>query len=120
MNTQQITYAQHQVQHGIPALATAAPIEQDRLTEAQLMREEVEALCSHMLWLRSWWQAHGDGIRAVERQAAASVHDHFIDGAMFARGIARVAGFDIEQDRIRNYTWGRNTQTMHMVMRGAA
>lgn len=100
-------------------LAAAAPIEQSGITEAELMREEVQALCSHMLWLRAWWQAHGDGIRAADRKAASSVHDHFVDGAIFARGVARRAGFDMQEDRIKNYAWGRSTQTMRVVVGGA-
>lgn len=102
----------------LPLLA-AAPIIPPEITEAQLLREEVEALCSHMLWLRAWWQAHGDGIRAADRKAAGSVHDHFIDGAMFARGVARRAGFDMQEDHIKNYAWGHTTQTMHFVVGGA-
>ncbi|MBX9726736.1 MAG: hypothetical protein K2X09_05670 [Rickettsiales bacterium] len=99
--------------------AAAAPIEPPGLTEAQLMREEVEALCSHMLWLRAWWEAHGDGIRAADRKASSSVHDHFVDGAIFARGVARRAGFNMQEDRIKNYAWGRSTQTMRVVVGGA-
>lgn len=109
----------HQLAVRVTQLATAAPIEPPGITEAQLMREEVEALCSHMLWLRSWWQAHGDGIRAADRKAASSVHDHFIDGAMFARGVARKAGFDMQEDHIKDYSWGRSTQTMRVVVGGA-
>lgn len=96
-------------------LAAAAPIVPPEITEAQLLRDDVEALCSHMLWLRAWWQAHSDGIRAADRKAASSVHDHFIDGAIFARGVARRAGFDMQEDHIKNYAWGRSTQTMRVV-----
>lgn len=91
----------------------------DRLTDAQLMRYEVETLCSHMLWLRAWWERHGDAIRAADRPAAAHVHDHFIDGAGFARTIARQAGFSLDEDRMRNYSWGRSVQTVHMIGRAA-
>ncbi|MYN10298.1 hypothetical protein [Pseudoduganella aquatica] len=109
----------HQLATSVMPLATAAPIDPPGITEAQLMREEVEALCSHMLWLRSWWQTHCDGIRAADRKAASSVHDHFIDGAMFARGVARMAGFDMQEDHIKDYSWGRSTQTMRVVLGGA-
>ena len=87
----------------------------DRLTDAQLMREEVEALCSHMLWMRAWWACHEQAIREADRKAASCVHDHFIDGAMFARSIAREAGFDLDVDRMRNYSWGRSVQNVRMV-----
>ncbi|MYN30330.1 hypothetical protein [Duganella levis] len=75
------------------------------------MRYEVETLCSHMLWLRAWWERHGEGIRAADRRAAAHVHDHFIDGAGFARAIARQAGFIMDEQRMRDYSWGRSFQT---------
>lgn len=86
----------------------------DRLTDAQLMREEVEALCSHMLWMRAWWACHEQAIRDADRKAASCVHDHFIDGAMFARSIARGAGFDLDEDRMRNYSWGRSVQNVRI------
>lgn len=89
------------------------------LTDAELMRHNVEALCSHMLWLRAWWEGHERAIRAADRRAAACIHDHFIDGAGFARSIVRQAGFEMDEERMRNYSWGRSTQTMHMVVGGA-
>lgn len=94
---------------------TIYPASNDRLTDAELMRYEVETLCSHMLWLRSWWERHGDAIRASDRLAAAHVHDHFIDGAGFARTIARQAGFELDEQRMRDYSWGRSVQTVRMV-----
>lgn len=104
----------------ITALAIAAPTEPAGITAAELMREEVEALCSHMLWLRNWWRAHEAGIRAADSRAAGSVHDHFIDGAIFARGIARAAGFNMNERRMRDYSWGRSTQSLRLVVGGAA
>lgn len=96
------------------ALRTAAPVDDSPMTDAELMRHNVEALCSHMLWLRAWWEGHGDAIRAADRRAAACIHDHFIDGAMFARSIADKAGFELDEDRMRNYSWGRSIQTVRM------
>jgi hypothetical protein len=74
--------------------------------DAALMRDEVRALCLHMLYLRSWWEHHGDAIRASDRKRAAEIHDNFVDGAMFARGIARVEGFDLDEQSIRSHAWG--------------
>lgn len=91
--------------------AMPAATDDDRLTDAQLMRYEVETLCSHMLWLRAWWERHGEAIRAADRPAAAHVHDHFIDGAGFARAISRQAGFELDEQRMRDYSWGRSFQT---------
>lgn len=98
---------------------TVTPITSARATETHLMREDVESLCSHMLWLRAWWEAHGDGISAADRKAASNVHDHFIDGAIFARGIAKKAGLDMQEEYIKSYAWGRNAQSLRMVVRGA-
>lgn len=94
-----------------PRAGTASPVNTECLTDAELLRYEVETLCSHMLWLRAWWERHGDAIRAADRLAAAHVHDHFIDGAGFARTIARRAGFDLNEQRMRDYSWGRSFQT---------
>lgn len=91
------------------------PAASGRLTEAQFMRHEVESLCSHMLWMRAWWEGHKDAIKAADPRAANCIHDHFIGGAMFARSIADKAGFDLDEDRMRNYSWGRNMQTARMV-----
>jgi hypothetical protein len=96
------------------AAAIPAANDCDRLTDAQLMRYEVESLCSHMLWLRAWWECHGEGIRAADRPAGAHVHDHFIDGAGFARAIARQAGFELDEQRMRGYSCGRSVQTVRM------
>jgi hypothetical protein len=101
------------------SLSMPAAVEPPAPTKAELMREEVESLCSNMLWLRNWWAMHCDGIRAADRQAAASIDSHFVDGAIFARSIAKKAGFDLGEDRMKNYSWGRNTQTMSTVVRGA-
>lgn len=86
-----------------------------RLTNAQYTQHEVESLCSHMLWLRAWWEGHKQAIKAADQRAAACVHDHFIEGAIFARSIADKAGFDLDEDRMRNYSWGRSMQTVRMV-----
>jgi len=97
-------------------LHTAAPADHAApMTDAELMRHNVEALCSHMLWLRAWWEGHEQAIRAADRRAAACIHDHFIDGAGFARSIARQSGFEMDEARMRNYSWGRSMQTVRMV-----
>lgn len=103
-NNSPLTVTPPRASIALPALAAA---DGDRLTDAEPMRYEVETLCSHMLWLRAWWERHGEGIRAVDRLAAAHVHDNFIDGAGFARAIARQAGFDLDEQRMRDYSWGR-------------
>ena len=86
-----------------------------RLTDAQYTRHEVESLCSHMLWLSAWWEGHKHAIKAADPKAASCIHDHFIDGAMFARSIADKAGFELDEDRMRNYSWGRSMQTVRTV-----
>jgi hypothetical protein len=98
-----------------PRMSASTVISAGRLTDVQLMRYEVESLCSHMLWLRAWWERHGEAIRTADGLAAAHVHDHFIDGAGFARTVARQAGFDLDEQRMRNYSWGRSVQTVRMI-----
>ncbi|MRW83039.1 hypothetical protein GJ698_02905 [Pseudoduganella sp. FT26W] len=103
--------------HHLRAVAprTAAPADDAPMTDAELMRHNVEALCSHMLWLRAWWEGHEQAIRAADRRAAACIHDHFIDGAGFARSIVRQEGFETDEQRMRNYSWGRSMQTVRMI-----
>lgn len=84
-------------------------------TPHRITSHEIESLCSTMLWLRAWWESHSNAIRAADPRAAACVHDYFIDGAIFARSIADKGGFELNEDRMRNYTWGRSIQTFRMV-----
>jgi len=87
----------------------------DRLTPEQMARYEVESLCSHMMWLRSWWANYGQAITAALPEAARTGHDHFIEGVLFARSVNKTAGFNLGEDYMRNYSWGRSTQTVRII-----
>lgn len=52
----------------------------------------------------------------MDSKAAAEVHDHFIDGAIFARGAARQMGIDLDEQHIRNYRWGNSAQTLRTIV----
>jgi hypothetical protein len=81
-----------------------------------LQRENITRLCTSMLWLRSWWDSHQAAVRAIDSKAAAEIHDHFIDGAIFARGTARGMKLELDEQRIRNYRWGNSAQSLRLVV----
>ena len=83
---------------------------------AELQRENITHLCTSMLWLRSWWDSHQDVVRVIDSKAAAEIHDHFIDGAIFARGAARGMKLELDEQRIRNYRWGSSAQILRLVV----
>lgn len=87
----------------------------DRVTPEQMARYEVESLCSHMMWLRSWWGNYGEAITAALPEAARTGHDHFIEGVLFARSVNKTAGFNLGEHHMHNYSWGRSTQTVRMI-----
>lgn len=69
------------------------------------LRQNIGALASHMVWVRSWWAAHGPAIKAMNDQTAYTVHDHFIDGVSAAHIVARTIGKELPMDYIKNYPW---------------
>lgn len=84
--------------------------------EAELQRENITHLCTTMLWLRSWWDSHQEAVRAIDGKASSEIHDHFVDGAIFARSTARGMKLDLDEQRIRNYRWGNSAQTLRLVV----
>lgn len=46
------------------------------------LRNNVAVLADHMLWLRSWWAAHGPAIKAMNNETASTINDRFVDGAL--------------------------------------
>lgn len=79
-------------------------------------RDEIAHLCTTMFWLRSWWESHQDAVRSTAGNAAAEVHDHFVDGAILARGTARRMKLDLDESRIRNYRWGNSAQALTIIV----
>lgn len=43
-----------------------------------------QGLAIHMLWLSYWWKNFGGAIKTLSPNGAASINDHFTDGAVFA------------------------------------
>ena len=77
----------------------------DGVSELEIRLEELRALCRHALYIRSWWATYASSIAAADRRAAAQVHDHMVDMAMFARTVGRAALLDLEEDEIRKHVW---------------
>lgn len=84
--------------------------------DAELQRENITHLCTTMLWLRSWWDSHQDAVRAINGKASSEIHDHFVDGAIFARSTARGMKLELDEQRIKNYRWGNSAQTLRLVI----
>lgn len=76
-------------------------------------RGNLEALCQHVEYMRSWWQEFSPAIRALGPDAAVAVHDHFVDGVCVARGIARSAGISLNE-KIKSYPWREDSHTRRM------
>jgi len=85
--------------------------ELDIIRERELgnLREELAALCTHMEYLRSWFDFYEKDICAMNDRAGANAHSHFVDGVIFARGIARAANFDVDRDRIQAHDWASSS-----------
>jgi len=73
----------------------------------EMLRELVAGLCTDMEYLRSWWSAHENIIRAIPEANASRVHDIFVEGAMSARSVARCANITIDTELIYAYRWTR-------------
>jgi hypothetical protein len=84
--------------------------------DAELQRENIAHLCVTMLWLRSWWDSHQDVVRAIDGKASSEIHDHFVDGAIFARSTARGMKLDLDEQRIKSYRWGNSAQILRLVV----
>ncbi|AXA93575.1 hypothetical protein [Massilia sp. YMA4] len=69
------------------------------------MMNELASLCEAMEYLRSWFGAHEDLLRAVPGTNVCRVYDRFVEGVCRARTIARVAGIAIDTPRIRAHDW---------------
>jgi hypothetical protein len=104
------------------AVAIAAPAERANwdLSIAPEMNAEavavnVEALCTTMLWMRSWWAAYMDTVRAADPLAASEINDRFTDGAIFAHAAANSMGIQLDERRMKNYRWGNSVQTLRTI-----
>lgn len=76
------------------------------------MMNELAGLCEAMEYLRSWFGAHEDLLRAVPGTNVCRVYDRFVEGVCRARTIARVAGIVIDMPRIRAHDWNARPFSM--------
>lgn len=89
-----------------PIKSTATSAGEPISSEADILRENLIGLCTHMEYLRSWWAANEDNVRAMDSVAAYRIHDHFIEGAGFARNVVHNAGLPlIDREQIQRYDW---------------
>lgn len=74
------------------------------------LRDAAIGLCTHMGWVREWWREYGDAIRALNPNAAAAVHDHFVDGVMFASAVGSFVDFRFPSEYARRFPWRATTE----------
>lgn len=67
------------------------------------VRHAAVGLSTNMLWLREWWRQIGPGVKAMNRNAAATVHDRFTDGMIFANSLAEKIGHELPYEYARDY-----------------
>lgn len=65
----------------------------------------VQGLAWHMLWIREWWKTFGESIRTLSPNMAGAVHDHFVDGAMFAFHFIDKEDLDKHKSRFEYHQW---------------
>lgn len=65
----------------------------------------VQGLAWHMLWIREWWKKFGEPIRAISPNMAAAIHDHFVDGAMFAYHFIDKEDLKKQRERTEYFQW---------------
>lgn len=67
--------------------------------------QNVQALASHMIWVREWWKEYGDAIRKISPNIASAVHDHFVDGSFIAWSyIDKTKKADL-REAVKDYPW---------------
>lgn len=83
-----------------------------RERELRILRDELTQLCTHVEYLRAWFDFYKKDIRAMSNRAGASVIDHFVDASVFARIIARAAGLDIDRESIQAKDWAATSPAL--------
>lgn len=67
--------------------------------------QDVYDLCINMLWVNSWWQRYGDGVRALNPNIANAVHDRFVYGCTEANMLLRQMERAGSAKAINAYPW---------------
>lgn len=68
-------------------------------------RDTIEALCSHMEFLRSWFARVSPGLRALNPRLESAAYGHFIDGVIFARSLVKDLRLKSSRSRAEEYPW---------------
>lgn len=83
--------------------------------QPEFSRMNLEALCNNMLFLAGWWHQYGPAVRKFNKQIAASLHDHFNDGAFVAAGFINKFKLDVASRKYAmNYPFHEDSHTKHL------
>lgn len=73
---------------------TVSSAADNKPTLPENLKEDIRNLCVHARYLRAWWAQCGEaGIRALNRDMAGGLHDHFDDANMSAFNVVKALGF---------------------------
>ena len=81
---------------------------QDLIAVDRHYHQTVQGLAWHMLWVREWWREFGEAVRTISPHMAGAVHEHFVDGAMFAFHFIDKEELKKQRDRMDYYQWHLN------------
>lgn len=104
--------------HAEPVKAAFWELANTPAVSAEALTETIGSLCKNVLWMRSWWRAYGDTVRAADARAAAEINDRFVDGAILADSVASLLGVPVDNQRINNYRWGNSAQALRVFVPG--
>jgi len=74
------------------------------------MIQDVQSLCLNMLWVYSWWQKFGDGVRVLNPNIANAVHDRFVFGHTEANMLLRQMERSGSAKAIYGYPWHESVE----------
>lgn len=73
--------------------------------------QDIKFLVTDMMWLSGWWDEYGEAMRIINPRVAASIHEHFQRGHIYAISAARRLRLPLpNQELIRYYPWGKDYQ----------
>ncbi|MEX3614377.1 MAG: phage antirepressor N-terminal domain-containing protein, partial [Burkholderia gladioli] len=78
---------------------------EEQPTDLRTVKENVHALCSDVLWIRSWWGMFGEALFSLTPEVASQVNDHIVGGAGSARLLSSFTGRGIDEKLIKTYPW---------------
>lgn len=85
--------------------AKVVETKQDLIAVDRHYHQTVQGLAWHMLWAREWWLKFGEAIRTLSPHMAGAVHDHFVDGAMFAFHFIDKEELKKKRERMAYFQW---------------